>query len=634
MISSGSWQFDLSQTWAIPMSLLLLISLLLTLRGVTKRLFKRAPKRAFAVVLTNVIAYAAVYLLLLQPRIEYAADQAILLVTEGADLSDDRLNGAATLYVAPDAAGKSPVSKSLANANWLLDIEQLKLREPGLNTVEVLGFGLDASQWQHFADDLEIKFEPAAVSGFAGMRWQRSLSEGETLFVRGHYSQADNDAIIDIRLLDPASNVVGETRIKNGQDFELATRVKTRGHLEYTLQAWRSDMLLSGQVLPLEAGQGDRINIMIQQSAPSFETRALKAYAAAAGHRLRFQSFISKGKSVRQSANLSDDEDSTFSPAVLAGQDLLIIDGRSLAGLPATHRQWLQDAVGEGLGLLIMADSDLLKNFSQLDSNLLSGFNLAPLTGVELMVVPRLLKGGPRNWQQPVIAAGMELSADDADVLMDDGYGRSLVLKRASGLGHVSISLVGHVHSWLTAGHRADWGDYWSAMIEPLARQRDGSYLLPAPETGLFRVNRRVAVCAFSPGQDLSVTITPENLENQPTRLELELAVDNLNSPRRCAWFWPEASGWHLLELSAGGAENPLDRQAIYVFRDDQWTAEQRELRVVATRAKASGSNAEPSATSVKRTTAPLDVFWPWLILVLSATLLWLERKLDFSAGE
>ena len=634
MISIGSWQFDFSQTWVIPMSLLLLFSLLLTQRAATKRLFKRAPQRALMVLLLNAIAYTAVYLLLLQPRVEQAADQAILLVTEGADLNDDRLNGAATIYVAPGATGKSPPPKSLANANWLLDIEQLKLREPGLSTVEVLGFGLDAGQWQHFSDDLEIKFEPAAVNGFAGMRWQRSLPEGETLTVSGHYSQAGNEAIVEIRLLDPASNIVDETRIKNGQHFELATRVKTRGNLEYTLQAWRSDVLLSRQVLPLEAGQGDRLNIMIQQSAPSFETRALKAYAAASGHRLRFQSYISKGKSIRQSLNLSDDDDSTFSAGVLAEQDLLIIDGRSLAGLPATQRQWLQEAVIEGLGLLVMADSDLLKNFGLLDSDLLSGFNLVPLTGEEPMVIPRLLKGGPKNWQQPVIAAGMALSADNADVLMDDGHGRNLVVKRASGLGQVSISLVGHVHNWLTAGHRADWGDYWSAVIEPLARQRGGSYLLAAPEAGLFRVNRRTSVCAFSPERDSSVAITAENPENHPARLELQLATDSLNSPRRCAWFWPEASGWHLLELSAGGAENPLDRQAIYVFHDDQWTAEQRELRVMATRAKASGSKAELSATSIKRTTAPLDVFWPWLILVLSATVLWLERKLDFFAGE
>ncbi|MDX2416479.1 MAG: hypothetical protein QNK19_03355 [Xanthomonadales bacterium] len=630
MISLGRWQFDFSDPWTIALTLLLLASFLLVLHTVAKRLFRRAPLRALVVMALNTVAYATVFLLLLEPRFSHPVKQSVILLTEGAVTTGISPTNTARVYVAPGAATPDREQQGLNGANWLLDIAQLQLREPALSAIEIRGYGLEQDQWQIFSESIQVDFTPPDINGFTSMRWQRSLNEGETLLVSGQYQQADTETIVQLRLLDPAANIVDETRLKSGQGFSLATRVKARGNLAYRLQAWSSETLLSEQTVPLETGSGPRLNIMIKQSAPSFETRALKNYAAANGHRMRLNTDISKGKNISQSANLPTGADTTFSPQVLAKQDVLIMDGRTLTDSPATQRQWLSDAVENGLGFLLLADSTLLESISEFDTNLLDGFHFAPLSGNGAPVIPRLLKGYPNDWQAPLGTAAMQLHADDADVLIDDGHGRSLVVKRAKGLGNIGVSLISHSHNWLTAGQQSDWGDYWSALIASVARQRSGSYLVPQGEGHFYRVNQRAAVCAFMTDKESKVVIGTPTSQGQLSTFELQLASDRLGSPRQCVYFWPQVAGWHQLQLVSAGYDSILDRKAIYVFQADQWLTQKRDQRVRATRARAVNNNSSQPDTAQKWISEPLSLTWLWVTLVLSATLLWLERKLDF----
>lgn len=630
MTGTGRWQFDFSEPWIIVLAIVMLISLLLVLRSVSKRLLQRAPARAVAVMVLNVAAYAVVLLLLFEPRISQPVEQSVALITEGADLAGIGNASYASLYVAPGVTASPGEQQELKTANWLLDIGQLQLREPALSAIEIHGYGLDQAQWQGFSDQLQIDFKPLEINGFTAMRWQRSLVEGETLVVSGSYQTPDADAIIELRLLDPAANIVDEARIKNGQGFSLTTAIKARGNLEFRLQAWNSETRLSDQVVPIESGSGTRLNIMIRQSAPSFETRALKNYAADNGHRIRLNTDLSKGKTLSQSANLPGDVETGFSPRILAEQDVLIMDGRALIDLPLTQREWLDDAVEKGLGLLVLADSVLLQHIGELNTNTLNGFHLAPLAASETMVNPRLLTRGASVWQEPLPTAAMQLTADDADVLIDNGYGENLVARRPKGLGYISISLINHSHNWLTSGQRGDWGDYWSVLLANISRQRGGSYLLPQAETNFYRVNQRVAVCVFTDEKNVSVAVHPITPQIQQSVLEVQLTADTMNSPRQCAYFWPETSGWQQIQLLSGNRESILDQKAVYVFPADQWPAQQRKQRMQATRTKANINKSLILEGEEKWVSEPISPFWLWLTLVLSASLLWLERKLDF----
>ena len=56
-----------------------------------------------------------------------------------------------------------------------------------------------------------------------------------------------------------------------------------------------------------------------------------------------------------------------------------------------------------------------------------------------------------------------------------------------------------------------------------------------------------------------------------------------------------------------------------------------RAVMVQATRAMASNSTFQPQESRAKWVSEPINPSWLWLTLVLSASILWLERKLDIA---
>ncbi len=628
MTSIGNWIFDFSNPVLIPLSLLLLISLVLTSHAVLKRLFNRHPLRAFAVIVLNIVAFIAVLILLLEPRHSSPGEQSLVLVTEGTNPALVTTSTNEKLYVTPAAATTSATGKYPVHVNGLLDTAQLPLREPNLTRLEVLGYGLSKDQWVSFRNDVQIDFDPPPVNGFTNTRWKRTLSIGEILQINGRYQYTQQDRVLKLRLLDPAQNIVRETPVIGSQFFKLSVPVKARGNLEYRIQAWSGDKLLSEQPVPVTVNSPPPLGIMIEQSAPSFETRQLKDYAAANGHRMLVNSAISKGKSISQTANLPAGTETSLSPQTLASKDVLIMDGRALVNLPDTRRQWLMEAVEGGLGLLVLADSVLLDDFDKLSRDLLSGFQLSPQPDPEAEVIPRLVTDPNLQWQEPLPAQAISLSADDADILVDDNRGHALVINRKAGMGNISISLIRQSHGWITSGNMIDWSNYWSSVIASIAKPRDDSYLLHSGDSDFYRENQRTAICALTTEDGLSVLIAPAGAEEQTTAIEMKLAADELNSARQCAYFWPKNSGWHQVQLISNISNSILDLTAIYIFQPDDWRAQQRAERAQATQVRAAGTVAASAAKSQEQVTKAVSVFWPWLILVLTATLLWLERKL------
>jgi len=640
-INIAGWLFDFGSPALMVISALLLASLLLTWRACWRRLYPGRSARALLVVVLNLLAFACVFILLTEPQRQQLLQQEVILLTEGADTNTEGLFNGPSVYVSDGIAATTGARRNLKNAHWLTDVAQLPLRQPALSQLHVSGYGLSRSQWQALPADFNISFKPPVISGFTEAHWPRTLVSGETLRIAGHYSHAGTESqpgvnIIELALLDPVGNSVSETRIRNGAHFSLATQPKGTGNLEYTLQARSGDTLLSEQVLSTWVGNADKINIMVQQSAPSFETRQLKNYAAANGAQVLINTQISRDRSISQLANFpegSEGSEITFSPSSLAAQDVLIMDGRTLLGLATQQRQWLNDAVINGLGLLVLADASLPEAFSQKDNRLLHGFELSLNPNAKTEAVPRLLSSPANPWQQALPVAAMRLQATEADVLIDDHQGNALVINKPLGQGHIAISLISQSHRWLTSGQGHDWSDYWAALIDAVGRPRDSNYLLPQSNSAFFEADERIPVCAMSTADKLAVTIIPVQSAGGAA-YEVALAADSLGSPRQCGWYWAQAGGWHQLQLHSQTNGTILDQQGVYIQESGQWLAQKRQQRVNASLERVAGNHADKAGGQTgKWVSEPVNSGWLWLLLVLSASTLWLERKLDFSQG-
>lgn len=638
----GSWLLDLSNTWVVATAGILILATPFILFAAWRRLCVRNRARALAVVILNLIACTTLLLLLTEPVREHLSTQNVVLISEGADLGSPPVPTQDAVYIAPAALADETDRQAMSNANWLLDAGQLVLKEPALAKIKLLGYGLSDDQWQTIPDTVEIEYSAPALQGFTEMQWPRSLPMGGTLQLKGKYHSPQEGAIIELRLLDPADKLLDEKRVLSGSHFDFLIRPKSPGNLVYRLQAWHGDQQLADESVAIFTSSSPPQRILVEQSAPSYEIRQLKDYAAGLGATLVINSRISKGKSIGQSVNLADGGETAFSPASLAASDWLIIDGRALLQLSRQASQWLTEAVVGGLGVLVLADESLLKDFDDVSSGLLKGFALSANPDADVQAIPQLLNVPSFENELPLPVAAMTLRGDvtsnsPMDTIVASRSGDILVARHQLGAGQVALSLISQSHTWLTAGQRRPWSNYWSALSSAISRQRQDMFLLPSPDDRFFRLGQRAEVCAFGSGNKLAVQVESGSnfqlAEKINSSFNLSLSNDQRGSAQYCGWFWPRTQGWQQLILLSQDATSALDQKFIYVYDSDQWAGQRQFENTLATLARqAQGRSSKNHISADKMVTEPLKPFWLWLVFVVTASLLWLERKLDWNA--
>jgi hypothetical protein len=110
------------------------------------------------------------------------------------------------------------------------------------------------------------------------------------------------------------------------------------------------------------------------------------------------------------------------------------------------------------------------------------------------------------------------------------------------------------------------------------------------------------------------------------------LAQDLVQTEQQCLTIWPTKSGWHQLTWSKNTelADHQNARQGaldswLYAYTEQNWSVWQQTQNH-----HASQNIAQQHNTNLleKQTTKSLDKIWFWGLLILSMSLLWLERKL------
>jgi hypothetical protein len=610
--AAASVQWGIDSALDIAAALLLAATFLGSVIAAWRRLGADSRARWAGVAVLNATSCLAIFALLSPPVLLQPASDAVTLVTEGATSPPEAI---ASAYVAPDAGdfGNGP--------GYLLDAGQLPLREPALGALTVAGHGLEASQWQALPENLAIRFEPPPLSGLIAAAWPRMLLQGEPLLVTGRYLEDPLAKATSIELLDPAGVAVAAHDLLAGDAFELITYPKAPGLLDYRLRVLGVDGELRAEPVPVFVRPGDRPVLYVLQSAPSFETRQLRNWAGDNGATVVSDTVITRGRELRQLVNADQLADDRLSPALLEITGLAMVDGRAWAGLGADRRTWFEAAVRQGMGLLILADGDLADYLDDNDG-LLQGFGLAEQERDPDGYVP--IWEGPASEQRlPVL--GFELVHQDGAAFTRIESGEVVEAYRNVGLGRIAISVLRERHRWLTAGNEATYTAYWTRLMGRLGRPGPLPYLMPPAEDDWSRPHRRTRLCAMAGDIDVSFEIA--SLQGGAA-IEIKGAAPGVGGPRRCAEFWPQQTGWHRARLYAGDSSEWSSEAWYYVFAEDQWQAHWRYSRQQATLKRASAIPAD-EAPMTRTARVAIDPLWPWLIFMVSAGLLWLERRLD-----
>jgi hypothetical protein len=649
----------------------LIISYCISLVWAKKRIGHAHLGRLRGVYLLNTIALISLCSLLFDFQYPHNKIHRAILFTAGSQhvdpalLSNDfkALPDDSPAFTLVDAWEKAPeLTQGFTSIQPILAPEQVLDWLPTVQELWVLGYGLSADQWRNIKQqrpDLIVHFFAAETqTGFVDINWSKQRVPGQIMQVSGALHMA-KDSLVNssptqrwqVNLHDPMGQLVDSTSVKNGEHFKLSTPVSTSGQWLYQLSVQTSasdnaDATLK-EWLAVDVGVSKIKSVLLVQSAPSFETRQLKDWLAGAGSEVEVISTISKNALKRQIFNQRDSRSTRQWPpnnaADLTNIDLVLIDGRALTTLSKSHISILQEAIKQGLGLLIVADESLLP--AKLPASLtvlLDTFKLSEQTATQtnpLVVAkwadseivaaaagkntPSTQSGITQITMTPALPAGaLILNAESLDVVVSSSQQSPLVAIKEMGLGRVGLSLINRSYQWHTSGFSSLYSHYWQTILAELVADQGQGYWLKAGHSSLDIVGHSQALCALaSPEAEAWHT---KNLPN--SELQLWLSSDGLQSHKRCTTLWPQDFGWHKFSLKDIESGQLIDTQFRYVYAPSAWRAWQQSHSTLVSEEQ-DKHNSELTLPEAQPTYSTINKLWWWLLLVLSCSLLWLEQK-------
>jgi hypothetical protein len=630
--------------------LLLLIGLAISSYFVSQRL-KHKKTRRVSVLIANTVAALAVVGLAFDIQITNKQVSVTYLVTNGATIEQlSQIDKQQPIFIMQGAMGVMEAMESISDNN-IVDIataihipSQVLSHQPDISNLHVLGDGLSAEQWRDMQLLIGDTFKNISITfstfkqriGLINMQWPRELAVGQFIQIKGQLQGSDGpdtvDNIYQVTLVDPIGQIVETIRLKASESFTLSFPATSIGQWVYRLQLSKSgeNNPIADEPIAFVVAKPATLRILIKQSAPSFETRQLKNWAAEFGSQISVLTQISQTKDIRQNINMDTETleqitltaNEPFTEQALVNFDWLLIDGRALLTLTAQQTTALQTAIKNGLGMYIITDNELINAWPVPSLDWLLDINLQPLDVANYSAIP--------YWPHSKIEQAMPLvkanitSARGA-YLVQNKEAQILVSHSKIGLGHVAVSLINTTYGWQTSGLTEQYSHYWQSVIYELARPKQSAYWQSTQPNSLTLVNKHMQKCLLG-ATELGVT----TYDQHP--YPLILTQDLIQTEQQCLTMWPTNAGWHKLIWSenttvtdTNNAPTSSVNTWFYAHAEQDWQQwRQVKNQLVSQKIAQQQITKKGEKPSVKS----LDKDWVWALLVLSMSLLWLERKL------
>ncbi len=599
--------------------------------------WRRADRRHVATRLAaTVVAVAALTLLGLHPNWQYAPPapggvRAALWTPFASGTAPAVPAGidAGHRFALPDAARLDPAAQPVTDA------ASLRRRFPEIGTVRLLGDGLDASELDALRG-LRVEFDPAdppaSPPGIRFLSCPRELHLGNPLVLQGRLGGLVPHTSVTLTLDAPDGTTVNVTTLPADATGEACFTLQTTsppaaGHFLWHLRLpAAADHPATDLPLGVAIQPPDLPRVLILESAPRFDTAALRRWFESAGGTLITRTQVGQDRYRYAAATSTPPSFAVLNAPFLTGFDLLLADSRSLLALSPTERDILLASVADtGLGVLLLPDDASPPTAA------------TPLFPWKLSPLASDPPGGDRparlQWpgqsvptDLPIPAAPFEiLPADTQRPLLGDRQGHTLAATMAHGRGQIALTLVRDTTRWQRENDPAAFAAYWSFLFSQLARSAtdaaNGQWSLSDGDAGPVFADHplelRWSGPANRPPGPAGVLSSPS-----PDSTPLTLAPDPAEPGRWRGTFWPRHPGWHHVSLASGGPA--LD---FYVSIADVWSALAAERRRTATARFAGTTIASPSFPSLPLIRKEFPPFWLAAIFFLSAGYLWIERR-------
>lgn len=403
--------------------------------------------------------------------------------------------------------------------------------------------------------------------GITSCNWPLQVTAGGELEVNGIYHNRNGKKL---KLLLSGFDTPMDSTVLEGkgpQSFSLRTRPAHKGRALYRITVLEGQHVLEQEPLPVEVLPGEKLQVLLLSSSPDFEDRFLADWLAQQSYPVASRSLISRNQYATRFLNLPQQ------PLDMSKFDVIIADAAAM--LPAERLQVNRRVEEDGAGLLIKQDS--------------TGLHPQPVK-LQVLGEERYIDPLPLDPATHLTAAGML-------PLVKDSAGHTYTAIKLQGMGRVVHTAIHNTYTWQLNGHSAAYEQYWSALLQQLARknrQQERWRFTPA----ITRVNEPLSVQLQTP------------FAGGPKIVQSDVILAPGASPvQPNTWLaacWPSEKGWVQFKTEHS------DRW-VYVFGQDDWK-HTYHANVLNTQ-----------EISEKRS---MIKWWLIIPLLFSLVFLWVERKL------
>jgi hypothetical protein len=502
-----------------------------------------------------------------------------------------------------------PLMPTPASVQMVPDLAYIERNYPEIGQIYIAGYGLAPEQTKVLRRLQVTYLEKEPPAGFNWLSYTRQIKEGEELVVSGTYRNPSADTLK--LLLSTAGGVQDSVILPAGENrFSLQAPARIPGRYTATLQIAPGSHIRK-ELLPYVVQDRQPLQVLILQGFPSFEMNYLKDWLGQGKHHIRLRARISRDKYATQMINREKQAATKplLSEESLTAADLLILDAESLLQLSAAERKRVQEAVYQGLGMLVLTDEEWLKKPEVLHHK----FSL--VSSRELSFAPRQLVQAAHG---KVMADKLPAAFSQKSSLIPIAYSRQgewIAAYTPEGKGRVGAQLAAATFPWLLQGETAAYSQFWTATIEAVSRRQTAEEITL---TGFPFILKH-----YTAGFRLTDTLlVPAAIRYTSGLLQQAMPQQGLPGTMETYYqFLPAEEGW--VQIAFG--EDTTQYHQIYVLPSNVWEdlrmagwwRQQEQKKVVDSQGNA----------SIYRHWGEIPALWFFLPLVVSLAVLWWREK-------
>ncbi|QCR23897.1 hypothetical protein [Pontibacter sp. SGAir0037] len=578
----------------------------------------RRPNRRHLIwrVAASIVAGASLVCLLFPPTYQKAIDPATaILLTE--NYNQDTLN---TLVEHTNASPLlfSYKAKASRGATPVPDLYTLRQQQPGLQTIHLLGQGLETQQLEALKGLQLVPHLNTAPAGIYALHWPESVKAGEALVVAGRFKGTSTKATLYLQAagtLQDSTAMAGDS----STTFKLRFIPKQKGLFVYNILSKEEEHPDTIGQIPVLVEEPTALRVLLLAAAPLFEFRFLKDYLAQQQHQVAIRTSVSKDISQSEWLNMPQTSLEKLTPALLQKFDIVITEPELLQKLTQAERTALQKAVSEsGLGVLTIAGEQINRSSA---TSFFTSFGARRVGQQDT----RTTRASWATLQATLTALPFAFVKDDAvSAIVEDQNGLLLAAGRKAGWGTVAVTAIPQTFQWQLESKQSTYNSYWAHVLSAVARKevKESFWQLlpsriPKPNQPLTLAYTNYALAGASGVPAATILSLADSSKANPS-----FAQDAMQPERFTTTFWPRQSGWHKAEAPEA------EPYYFYVQDTTSWKFADLQAKQEAVAAFIAQQHVVSAATPLAYTKETIPLIWFFCLFVMSSGFLWLEEKL------